>query len=142
MVRELGPGGTERQAAEVARFLDRKKFTPHVVCFHEGIRAEELRRAGVKILRLHLKSFFSTSAVRAALEFRSFLRREKIRLVHTFDYPMNCFGVPVARWARIPIVLSSQRAHRGLNPPHFNRMLRITARMVNAVVTNCDAMRR
>jgi glycosyltransferase involved in cell wall biosynthesis len=55
---------------------------------------------------------------------------------------MNCFGVPVARLAGTPIVLSSQRGSRMLNPPLYNRMLRVTDRLVDAVVANCDAMRR
>jgi glycosyltransferase involved in cell wall biosynthesis len=142
MVRALGMGGTERQAAEVARSLDRRKFRVHVACFHEGFRAEELRKAGVPILRLPVRSFLSPGAVSAAWTLGRYLRRERIRLVHTFDYPLNCFGVPVARAFRIPVVLSSQRADRALNPPLYRRLLRMTDRMVDGIVANCAAIRR
>ena len=142
MVRALGMGGTERQAAEVAKSLDRGKFTPHVACFHEGFRAAELRQAGVPILRLPVRSFASPAAAAAAWSLGRYLRRERIRLVHTFDSPLNCFGVPVARAFRVPVVLSSQRADRALNAPPFRRLLRLTDRMVDGIVVNCEAVRR
>jgi glycosyltransferase involved in cell wall biosynthesis len=142
MVRALGMGGTERQAAEVAKFLDRGKFAPHVACFHEGFRAVELRQAGVPILCLPVRSFLSLGAAAAAWRLGRYLRRERIRLVHTFDYPLNCFGAPVARAFRIPVVLSSQRADRALNPPAYRRLLRLTDRLVDGIVVNCEAVRR
>ena len=142
MVRELGPGGTERQAATIARWLDRGRFMPHVACFHEGFRTEELRSAGVPVVRLPVQSFLSASALQGAWILRRYLRQHRIRLVHSFDYPMNCFGVPVARLAGTPVVVSSQRGSRELNPPLYNHMLRVTDRLVDAVVANCEAMRR
>jgi len=142
MVRELGPGGTERQAAEIARSIDRSRFAPHVICFHEGIRADELRSAGVPILRLPVTSFLSPGALAAALRLARYLRSRRIRLVHTFDCPMNIFGVPLARMAGIPVILSSQRAHRSLNSALDNRILRVTDRLVQGIVANCEAMRR
>jgi L-malate glycosyltransferase len=141
MVRALGMGGSERQAAEVAKFLDRAKFSPHVACFHEGFRAVELRHAGVPVLRLHVDSFLSPQAAAAAWRLGRYLRHERIRLVHAFDTPLNCFGVPVARAFRIPVVLSSQRADRALNQPASNRLLRLTDRMVDGIVVNCEAVR-
>jgi len=142
MVRELGPGGTERQVAELARTLDRSRFEPHVACFHEGIRAEELREQGIPILRLPIRSYLSVGAWTGALQLGRYLRAHRIQLVHTFDYPLNCFGVPVARFFRTPVVLSSQRADRRLIPFLYHRLLRVTDRMVDAVVVNCEAVRR
>jgi glycosyltransferase involved in cell wall biosynthesis len=95
----------------------------------------------VPILRLPVKSFRSAHALLAAVKLVRYMRAHRICLVHTFDCPMNIFGVPVARMARIPVVLSSQRAHRSLNSALDNRMLRMTDRLVNGVVANCEAMR-
>src|ERR1700685_1387917 len=125
MVRELGPGGTERQLTELARALDPFRFQVHVGCFHEGIRANELRLAGIPLVRLPGTSFMNPSAVAGAWQLGLYLRRRKIRLVHTFDYPLNCFGVPVARAFGIPVVLSSQRFHRHLTPGPYLRLLRM-----------------
>ncbi len=142
MARELGPGGTERQLTEVARSLDPSRFEVHVGCFREGMRAEELRLNGVAILRLQVTSFMKPSAMSGAWQLRSYLRQHKIRLVHTFDYPLNCFGVPVAHTARVPVVISSQRADRRLIPGPYLRLLRLTDRLVSGIVVNSEAVRR
>ncbi|MDP8982980.1 MAG: glycosyltransferase family 4 protein [Acidobacteriota bacterium] len=142
MVRELGPGGTERQITEIAKALDRSRFEAHVGCFHEGIRSRELREAGIPVVRLPVSSFLSPGALGGARQMGRYLHQHGIRMVHTFDYPLNCFGVPVAKLCRTPVVLSSQRADRALNPPRYNRVLRMTDRMVDGIVVNCDAIRR
>ena len=142
MVRELGPGRTERQLTELARALDPSKLQVHVGCFHEGIRADELRLAGIPILRLPVTSFLNASAPLGAWQLGRYLRRRKIRLVHTFDYPLNCFGVPVARTFGIPVVLSSQRFHRHLTPGPYLRLLRMTDHLVNGIIVNSESVRR
>lgn len=142
MVRELGPGGTERQFTELARTLDPHRFEVHAGCFHEGVRADELRSAGIPILRLPVTSFMNQTAIFGAWQLGQYLRRCKIRLVHTFDYPLNCFGVPVARAFRTPVVLSSQRFHRQLTPAPYLRLLRMTDRIVSGIVVNSESVRR
>ena len=114
MARELGLGGTERQLAEIALALDRERFEPHVGCFTGGgFRARELREAGVPILELGVRSLVSPSAVAGARRMGAYLARHEIGLVHAFDVPLDLFAVPVARWYRTPVVLSSHaRASR------------------------------
>ena len=143
MVRALGAGGTERQLTETARFLDRSRFQPHVGCLiPEGFRQVELELAGVPVLSIPVQSFASAAAVRGALQIGRYIRAHDIRIVHTFDVPMNVFGVPSALLARTPIVLSSQRAHRSLTTPMFRRILRRLDGVVDGIVVNCEAMRR
>lgn len=142
MVRQLGPGGTERQLTEMARGLDASRFRVHVGCFHEGVRADDLRAAGIPILRLPVTSFMKPDAVTGAWQLGRYLRRNKIRLVHTFDYPLNCFAVPVARTFGVPIVLSSQRAHRNLVPGPYLRLLRVAERIANGIVVNSESVRQ
>ena len=143
MARELGLGGTERQLAETALSLDRERFEPHVGCFTDGgFRAKELRAAGVPILELGVRSLVSGSAVAGAQRMGAYLARHGIELVHAFDVPMDLFAVPVARWYRTPVVLSSQRAHRDLTPGGTRQLLRVTDRMVDGIVVNSRAVAR
>jgi L-malate glycosyltransferase len=143
MVRALGLGGTERQLTETARFLDRNRFEPHVGCLiPEGFRHADLVAAGVPILSVPVQSFASVAAIRGAFQIARYIRQHKIQIVHTFDVPMNVYGVPTGRFARAPIVLSSQRAHRSLNTPTFRRILRGLDHVVDGVVVNCEAMRQ
>jgi glycosyltransferase involved in cell wall biosynthesis len=143
MARELGLGGTERQLAEIALSLDRDRFEPHVGCFTGGgFRTGELRQAGVPILELGVRSLVSGSAVAGARRMGAYLARHDIGLVHAFDVPLDLFAVPVARWYRTPVVLSSQRADRDLTPGVRRHLLRATDRMVDAIVVNSRAVAR
>ncbi|MGH9591508.1 MAG: glycosyltransferase, partial [Bryobacteraceae bacterium] len=143
MAGELGAGGSERQLTETARALDRALFHLHVACFRpDGMRRRELEDAGVSVLALPVRSLYKSSALLGALQLRRYLRDHRIRLVHTFDTPTNLFGVPVARLAGTPVVLSSQRARRELSPPLSRGLLRVTDRMVDGVVVNCQALVR
>lgn len=137
MARELAIGGSERQLCEIALGLDRSRFEPHVGCFRaSGFRADELRAAGVPVLDLAIRSYRSFSAAAGAVRLGRYIRRRRIALVHTFDYPLNLFGVPVARAFRAPVVISSQRAHRALYSSLTRRLLRLTDSMVDAIVVN------
>src|SRR5215217_796363 len=109
MARELNLGGTERQLTEIARGIDRSRFTPHVGCLHaEGLRGAELNTAGVPIAQFAVRSLYRPSTITAGRQMGKYLAQHNIQLVHTFDVPMNLFGVPVARAYRTPVVLSSQ----------------------------------
>ena len=143
LARELGQGGSERQLAEIAKALDPSRFAVHVGCFRpEGFRSAELSSKGIPIVHFPVYSLRSFSAVRGAWQLGKYIRRHGIRLVHTFDTPMNCFAVPVARAFRTPVVISSQRASRRLSNRQERFVLRITDHLVNAIVVNCEAVRR
>jgi glycosyltransferase involved in cell wall biosynthesis len=143
MTYSLGIGGSERQMAEVAKAIDRDRFEPHVGCLHsDGLRGEELRAAGVPILRLPITSFGSYRALLGAWQLRRYIRERKIELVHCFDVPMNIFAAPVAWLMRTPVVLTSQRADRLLTPGLYHRLLRVTDRLADGIVVNCQFMKR
>ena len=143
LVRELTAGGSERQLTEIAKHLDRSRWQPHVGSFHDsGPRAEELRQAGVPLVRFPVHSFASLSVLAGARSLGRYLRQHRIQLVHSFDVPMNIFGVFASRFYRCPAVLSSQRAFRSLVLPRQRRLLRLTDRLVDGVVVNCEALRR
>jgi glycosyltransferase involved in cell wall biosynthesis len=143
MVRELGIGGTERQLVETARFLHRDRFVPHVGCFRaDGLRRADLERAEVPILHLPMHSFLSPAVLRAASRLITYIRQHHIQVIHSFDAPTNNFAVPVAKFAGVPAVISSQRGHRDLTGGLNKACLRVTDRLTDAVVVNCDDMRR
>ena len=143
LIRELGIGGTERQLTETARYLPRDRFRPYVGCLRpEGARRVDLENAGVPILHLPMRSFLSPALISASSLLVRFIREHKIRVVHAFDAPLNIFGVPVAKFAGVPAVLSSQRGERELTGRLTHKCLRVTDRLCDAVVVNCDAMRR
>ena len=143
LTQELGQGGTERQTVEFAKALNRERFSVHVGCFYsDGFRSIELIRAGIPILDLGIPKWPSLAIVPGAWRLTRYIRRNRIRLVHTFDTPMNCFATPVSRACGVPVVFTSQRASRSLTKSWERRLLRFTDRLANAIIVNCGAMRR
>lgn len=143
MTRTLGHGGTERQLTEIALSLNRDLFTPHVACVEgDGFRADELRSHGVAILELPMTSMLSRQCGSAILHLQRYIRQQRIALVHTFDPPMNVFGVPVSRLLCGSIVLSSQRCHENTIWPPYRKPTRLAHSLADGVVVNCEAMRK
>jgi len=143
LARELDLGGSERQMTEIAKTLNRSRFTPHVGCFRpQGMRAAELASAGVPVVHFPVDSFASLGVLSEAGNLRSYIREHGIRLVHTFDYPLTLFAVPVARWSTSAVVVSSQRSHRELIPSRYRALIRMTDRMADAIVVNCEFVQR
>ncbi|HEY7304975.1 MAG TPA: glycosyltransferase family 4 protein [Bryobacteraceae bacterium] len=142
VVRELGSGGIERDVAKLALSLDRSRFCCHVAAYQaEGVRASELRAAGVPILRLDVPNLKSTRALRTAIQFGGFLRKNRIKLVHAWDASV-VFAAPLARLLRVPVILSSVLGHRDLLDARSRKQFQSTDRLVDAIVVNCEAMRK
>ena len=93
------------------------------------------------VVRIPVTSFKSRTAVTGGRLMGRYIRDHAIQLVHTFDTPLNVFGVPVAKAYRTPVVLSSQRAHRELSG-RFRPLLRVSDRMADGVVVNCESVKR
>jgi L-malate glycosyltransferase len=143
VAQELSQGGSERQLAETAKALDRRRFTPHVAVFRAGgMRYEELERLGIPLAVFPFRSFWHWSIVRAGAQFRHYCHAHGIALVHPFDTPGALFAIPAAQAAGVPVVLSSQRTHRELLPALTRRLLRATDRMAAGVVVNCQMLAR
>lgn len=143
MARELNLGGSERQMTETAKFLDRGQFSPRVGCFRPaGLRGEELRAAGVPVVHFPVNSYKSPAAITEARALIRYIRDEKIDLVHSFDYPMNVFAVPLTRWFTPAIAVGSQRFHREITPRGYLNLLQVADRVAHAVVVNCEFLRR
>jgi L-malate glycosyltransferase len=142
MIREIDCGGSERQITEIAKSLDREQFTPHVGCFlDQGLLSDEIRAAGVPIVQFPVRSFSKPGTLSAARLMGDYLREHEIGIVHTFDVPSNVFGVFAARAYGTPIVISSQRAYRNLSTGAVLKLLRMTDRLVERIVVNCEALR-
>ncbi len=140
-VRELDQGGVERDVTKIAMHLDPSRFQPHVAAFYaKGLRYEELRSAGVPVLDLPLRSVLSFASLPLANQMRRYIKQHNIQVVHAYD-ASGVFTLPVARLARVPVVIGSQLSYRELLPDKTQRLLRWSDYVPDAILTNCDAMR-
>jgi len=106
------------------------------------MRVAELERDGVPVLSFPVQSFQSVHALRVARQLVRYVREEKIQLVHTFDFPTTLFVAAIARFIRPALYVSSQRSHRDLTSPMTHRLLRLTDRAADAIIVNCEWVKR
>jgi glycosyltransferase involved in cell wall biosynthesis len=107
MTDSLETGGSERQFALLSQSLNRNMFDVDLGC---------LKRTGAflegldEIAEFHLGgSFFKLRAQRARLELARHLRMKTAAIAHSFDFYSNMMLIPTAKWARVPVVIGSQR---------------------------------
>ena len=138
MARELHIGGSERQMTEIAKRLDRSMFEPHVGCFRPaGVRGDELRDHGVTVVQWPIMSYRSIGTLRYARDIARYIQRRGIRIVHTWDYVLNVYAIPITRAATPALAVSSQRSERALGPAGYRYLLPMVDRMAHAIVVNC-----
>jgi glycosyltransferase involved in cell wall biosynthesis len=140
--RELDQGGVERDVTKIAMHLDRSRFEPHVGTFYaEGLRYEELRSAGIPILDLPLRSLLSLDAIRLAAKVRTYIKQQRIQIVHAYD-ASGVFFLPVARLVGVPVTIGSQLSYRDILDKRTQMLLRMSDYLPDAILVNCDAIRR
>jgi glycosyltransferase involved in cell wall biosynthesis len=141
MAHALGHGGGERQLALIALNLDRERFEPHVACCEGGFWAEVLENANIPVFFIRSRSLMSGAAFKEALRLRTYLREHGIRILQTFDYSMNVFGIPVALSVPGVVAISNQRCFMDLIPARYRWLNRFAHRFSDAVVANSNALR-
>jgi glycosyltransferase involved in cell wall biosynthesis len=144
LARQLNFGGSERQVCEMAKALDPARFDVHVGAFYSGgARAQEVVAHGIPVVEVPVRSFKSPrNVLGAAMGLRRYIREHGIRIVHGFDPPTCAFLGFMAPLLRRAIVLTSQRNYRNVRTPMFRRLLRLSDRMGDGIVVNCEAMRQ
>src|SRR6266853_323311 len=145
VVDSLDIGGTETQMVQVARRLDPHFYHVTVACLRSGgPLTEALREKGIRIVEFPKhRTMVSFQAVYQLFRLAWFLRREKIRVVHSHDLWANLMGVPAAWIARTPIILSSQRnlAHLSWYTTFRRKVIRVIYRLSTGVIANSEAVK-
>jgi glycosyltransferase involved in cell wall biosynthesis len=83
----------------------------------------------------------SPGGLAAAIRLGRYISRHAIQVLHAYD-PTAVLGAPVARALNLPAVISSQLSYRDIMDWKTRFLMRLTDRIVDAVMVNCEAMRR
>jgi len=135
----LALGGTEGQFAELACRLDRSRWSVHVTCLRaEGPLRAKLDAAGIQAWSCGRGSLKSGRLLSCIWGLARYLRRERIALVHSFDFYSNVVGVLAARVARVGAVIASQRDLGNLRPRLQARGHSVILRMADRVLVNAE----
>jgi glycosyltransferase involved in cell wall biosynthesis len=143
----LNRGGSEGQLVALARGLRARGHHVSVACLEEeGAMAEFVRQHGIEVreggfqgLKLLKNPFL---LMRTLLRLHRLIAKDRADIVQCYLYWSTLLGVPLARLARVPVVLASRRsqahsrgAHLVLRPLEF-----IAERWADAVICNSQAV--
>jgi L-malate glycosyltransferase len=135
----LAIGGTEGQFVEVALRLPRERWDVRVACLRaEGPLRARLDTSGVPVSSLAGGPARAFGDAGRILALARRLRRERVALVHTFDYYSNVRGVLAARLARTRVI-ASQRDLGNLRPERQEGRQRLALRLADRVLVNSPA---
>jgi L-malate glycosyltransferase len=111
LVDSLNVGGTETQAVELALRMPTSSYSITLGCLSaQGPLLDRLKGSSVRIEEFHPKGGLdSLRGFYEMLRLAAYLRRERFEVVHCHDLWSNLMGVPAARMARVPAIISSQR---------------------------------
>jgi glycosyltransferase involved in cell wall biosynthesis len=145
LIDSLNVGGTESQMAATALHLHRVGHEVTVGCLRaEGPLLDLLLKAGVPVVEFpKKKTLLSANGVRQLLRMIVFILRKRFQVAHTHDLWANLLGVPAAKLAGTPIVVSSRRYLVDLEwySPLRNNAMRIIYRLSTYVVVNSEPVR-
>jgi L-malate glycosyltransferase len=135
-------GGSERQALEVIKRLDRARFDPIVACFKkEGPLLSELPIDIGKIHTFPLESFFSWSAFKQGKEFSKLIRQGGIQIIQCFDFYSNLFAIPWGRISGVPIILGARRDEASMRTTGQHRAELFVYRLATVVIANAESIK-
>lgn len=138
VVPTLDQSGAEKQLALLAANLPRDRFDLSVCCLTRGGHYERvLRDAGVRVDVLGKRTKLDPILL---YRLYRYLRAEKPDLVQTWLFAGNSYGRLAARWAKVPMVVASERCVDAWKRSHQFTIDRYLAHWTNTVIVNSHAV--
>jgi len=135
-------GGTERQVANLALGVDSSKFALHLACLRNfGELLADLERLHVPKPEFRIGKLYAPWTVWQAVRLASYLRANRIQIVHSYGFYPNVFTVPVAKLVGAPIIVASIRDTGNLLTPMQTRLQKLVCRFADCVLVNAEAIR-
>lgn len=98
LVDNLGPGGSQRYVAELARHAASFGVSPHVCSAKKGgVFHEELIREGTPLFFAPFRKLYGRDGFQALATIVRYIREHRIEVVHTFQTNANILGTLAAR---------------------------------------------
>jgi glycosyltransferase involved in cell wall biosynthesis len=139
----FGHGGTEHQFAELVSRLDQQKYNITITCFsRDGEFYKNVEDAGLPVFEFAKARWFAGQTIRGALDWVRLVRKNKIDLLHTFDYYTNVFAGALLPFAGVPLFVSSRRDMGTMLSPKQRWAVRRVFLRSDRVVVNSDAARQ
>jgi len=129
------PAGTEKLVAELANRIDPRAFETHVVCFEPSDLLAGLAPY-VQTAVFPLSGVFSVAGFIQVNRFRRYLRRNRIRVIHSYMNRSAVFGALGAVGSGCHAVISSRLNVGYWYTPKTLRLFRMVNLLTTHILTN------
>lgn len=135
-------GGTELQVLKLVQGIDRERFDLSFSCFErEGNHLADYEALGAPISEFRIDRLYRPQCFRQQLRFAALLRRQRIQILHSYNFYANAFAIPAGRLAGVPVVLASVRDRGVYLTPAQKRLQRFVLGLADQVLANADSIR-
>lgn len=97
-------GGGESILLLLADIINKEKYNLLFVSSQQKTFVNELRRRNLETLIVNMESKFN---IRALFQIRDFIKAKEIKIIHTHGPRGSFYGRLAARWAGVPIIIST-----------------------------------
>jgi glycosyltransferase involved in cell wall biosynthesis len=141
VVTDFGCGGTERQVVTLSAALA-DRCEQHFACLRrEGYFLPEVQGRGIPVDEYRFPTFYSLQCLRQQWRLAHYIARERVQVVHGYNFYANVFALPAARWAAAPVIFASIR-DRGVYLSRKQKAVqRHFCRMADCVLVNAEAIK-
>lgn len=135
-------GGTELQVLKLAQGLDRTQFDLSFSCLNRsGNHLERYEALQAPIAEFPISRLYHPQCFLQQWRFAASLRRQRIHILHSYNFYSNVFAVPAARLAGVPVVLASVRDRGAYLSPAQKKLQRLVLGLADRVLVNAAAIR-
>lgn len=140
LVNDLARAGAETQLVALATGLSRDRYEVEIILVKErNDFSAELAAAAIPVTPLRRRG---PGDVAVAYRLYRTLRRRPPDILHSYLFFSNLMACLVARRARVPVLIVSQRAsYDRMLPPFWRRVARWCHRRADRVIVNAEATR-
>ena len=142
LITSFEAGGTERQAVELLKRLDREQYEVRLAALrNEGPFYKEIASLFPVVPEFRLTSFYDRNAVTQLARLRRLIMSERIDIVHAHGFYDSLFASMAGRLVGTPVI-ASQR-HLKLSDRRVHALgTRAIHKLAHRIVVNSEAIRR
>jgi glycosyltransferase involved in cell wall biosynthesis len=136
-------GGTERQVVNLSRALDLSRFELYMGCLRQaGEFLKEIEAREIPISEYRIRSFYHPKTFVHQLRLARHLIRNRIQILHSYNFYSNVFAIPAARLAGTPVVVASIRDTGVYLTSPKKALQKWICRFATHILVNAEAVRR
>ncbi|MBN1869504.1 MAG: glycosyltransferase [Candidatus Omnitrophica bacterium] len=136
-------GGAERQIFELAKRLNKEKFSITIASLESVGKAspELIRSISCRLETFPVKRIYGFSGLLEGFRFVRFLKKMRIEILMTYHFSSDIWGTVMAKMAGVPVIISNRRDMGFWRKKRHILAYKIINRYVTRIIVNAKAIK-